>query len=157
MQLSQQSRGLKLTELQDSASTEESQAVTPQVDPYLADLVRIINCTTTSSIGITLVVSGLTISGSLISGERYFEGIQAMMRGAEGDDSDFASYWDPAVVHYRRAREGLEGNVSLPSFIHLRDAVAFPGGSTNSVGLWRGKLESVDSWSLGQLGKTQDR
>lgn len=108
--------------------------------------------------GVTLTIGGNFVTGTLISGRKYFEEIGNLMRSASGDLSE-------------EVREGL-GDIygrfkefypeatgeDLPdyrfSYIHLRNARIFENGRplpTDRGFLWRGKLSAVDGFAIGSL------
>ena len=125
----------------------------PAPDPCLAQVVAMINGSQKGEIGVTLNVQGSVVSGLLISGERFFLGLQEAIRSSSGADARFAEIWQPAVDAYRADREadeGLDEAMNKTVFIHLRDTKVI-NGSTANVGFWRGRLESVDGWSLARL------
>jgi hypothetical protein len=109
-------------------------------------------------VGITLQVSGMLVSGSLVSGRKYFEGFAA----------DFSSWFanDPGAVEsikksfssygetYKADTETYDDSPP-PQYIHLKNARFF-----NTVGdpipankgvWWRGRLCEVGGFSLGSL------
>jgi hypothetical protein len=109
-------------------------------------------------IGMTLQVGGFLVSGKLVSGARYFEGIA----------SDFAhglaAY--PQVAQSVRAsfeefgKLIYEGNAGpsarpLPHYIHLTDTKFFStAGEPVPAGKgvwWRGRISEVGGFALGQL------
>ena len=125
----------------------------PAPDGALADVVVMINATEKSEIGISLNVKGSVVSGVIISGERFFRGLQEEIRNAPGADDRLADTWQPAVDAYRADREAdidFDDALKNTVFIHLRDATVI-NGSVSKVGFWRGRLESVDGWSLARI------
>lgn len=58
-------------------------------DWFLQLLVDAVNGTT-SEIGLTLQVSGLLVSGTLVSGDKYFEGFAEALAAAKADDKEDA-------------------------------------------------------------------
>lgn len=133
----------------DSATLDEI----PAPDRALADLVVMINSTAKGEIGATLTVNGSVVSGDIISGERFFLGLQEEIRNASGADNRLADTWQPMVDAYRADREAdVDFDAALKNtvFIHLRNAKVI-NGETSNVGFWRGRLESVDGWSIGRL------
>ena len=114
-----------------------------------------------AEIGITLNVSGLVISGRLISSKVYFKKLLKLM-GLEETHSE----GDIAVVNpFDRLFQTL-ADLSNPSnetqtleYIHLKNARVYlsrnPGIPDNGV-LWRGQLSSVDGFSIGELSVNKD-
>jgi hypothetical protein len=90
---------------------------------------------------ITLSVSGLLITGQIISGRDFMQSVDSFT----GVEDSFTN-------------EPVEGTPLKPidtGFIHLKNARLFQGGqsvppsiATNSGSFWRIKTESVDGFSL---------
>lgn len=119
--------------------------------------------------GITLYVGGLVISGITISGKNYFD------KFAENYKSGFNKDWESlAEIIEGRIREESENyplfwtqiDSENPSkeikttplkdvaYIHLRDVVILNQNGNKMVmanTMWRGRLESIDGFSLGNL------
>jgi hypothetical protein len=134
-------------------------------DRFLLTLVELVNDAGELEIGMTLHVSGVIVSGLLISARRYFEllneavqttGSQesAGLREALGDAlTDAAeSYW-AAEFNAETGPEQVALDLFLSSYIHMRNAeVHAPGGPGHlAPALWRGRLSHVSGWSLGVL------
>jgi hypothetical protein len=135
-------------------------------DRFLMTLVELVNDAGELEIGMTLHVSGVIVSGLLISDRRYFEllneavqpgGSQesAGLREALGDaltdqaESDRAAEFSTETDSEQAALE-----LFLTSYIHMRNAeVHAPGGPGRlAPALWRGRLSHVSGWSVGVLG-----
>src|SRR5882757_9959293 len=113
-------------------------------------------------IGITLSVGGQLVSGTLIGGRKYFEGLAAAMRS-----STFAGMGEGADDLKKSLSEGFSGwkdiypesddipsdHVPQPAFIHLAGArMVLSDKPVNSTGfLWRAKLSSVDGFTIGTM------
>ena len=122
---------------------------------YFLDIIVSVVHTTDIEIGITLNVNGLVVSGQLISVEIYFrelsEGMNLATTNTEAGNAvinafkeAFRSLSDQAIS---------SGQDRSPDFIHLRNAIVYSSGNTEmpiSLPLWRGKLSSVDGFSLGE-------
>lgn len=141
----------------------------PSTDPLAPDhlLMALVNSANTLDMGVsvTLHVSGLVVSGMLISGSKFFDQVAlALRQPAAGESTNAAeavaeafeyvamSYRDEAERKRRRERsEG--GNETAPhpvEYIHLQDAVVYaPGGAPLPGTLWRGRLAHVSGWSFG--------
>lgn len=110
------------------------------------------------SLGVTLTIHGLLISGNIISLQKYLEGIA---QGFESTTSNqkigqiIAESYLNATQEYLKIRTdgGLE---ELPPrlYIHLSDANFIFGNTivpTETGVYWRGRLEKVDGFSLGAM------
>lgn len=134
---------------QDMQATEE---IHPVADWHLQNLVQLAN-NAGAEMGITLMVNGTVITGTLIGGKSYFN---------EFADS-FASGWTTLdedakqAVRDSMARPADDYGSDKPqgtvSYIHLRNArVQTPTGSMPEGGfLWRGRLSQVSGFFLGSL------
>lgn len=106
------------------------------------------------SIGITLNVGGILISGELISTKRY---LSEFLGGVLRDKMKSVLEEHPDLK--QRVEDAPEGK---DEFIHLRDARFFlPSqrpvpGSSEGV-LWRGALEGVDGFFIGRLDVSEGR
>lgn len=109
-------------------------------------------------LGITLSVHGIIVSGFLISEEAYFRGIAERIT----EDRETPSETKDLLTDFiHQLQEGLKTKSDdserslLPEFIHLREAKMYPsqGKGIPSYGeaLWRGRISSVDGFSLGEI------
>ncbi|MFT4171086.1 MAG: gas vesicle accessory protein GvpU [Rhodocyclaceae bacterium] len=124
-------------------------------DWYLQALVKIVNGRE-FGFPITLYVGGLVVSGELISGHKYFEGLGDQLTEFFGGPSDetaqaVRSFTFPAGI-YTEPQEGEE--VPPPQYVHLRGARIFTPAQdpipTEGV-WWRGRLACVDAFHFGTL------
>ncbi|CAB3666234.1 hypothetical protein LMG3458_00854 [Achromobacter deleyi] len=135
-------------------------AANPQADVFLQFLVNLVNNGgQLKSIGVTLQMGGMLVSGSIVSGAEYFD------RFAES----FAdSLTDMESAGRQTVRNSLAelGDVfrlpqpaePLPNYIHLADALFFTADGTPIAGqptLWRGRSNAVDGFILGRLQAEQ--
>lgn len=111
-------------------------------------------------IGITLTVGGAIVSGMLISGKKYFEELGdtlAAASEAEGDmQSVIGNAWKQYTAIYDQPDDAPEDwQPPAASFIHLRNAKFYAPGQppipSNRGVLWRGKLASIDGFSIGNF------
>lgn len=123
----------------------------PIVDPTLKDLVLVTLVNTCNKsdleIGITLLVGGIVITGNLVSGKKYIDGVASLFEEA---NAKALAEW------YREFGEeayGSEGShqSQIPEMIHLKDAKIMDGTATHNVGWWRGKINSVDGHNIGYM------
>lgn len=111
---------------------------------------------TNIEIGITLNVKGLLITGFIISQATYFEQLTEGIRGTKGDAEtrsilgDFLSDLKAPLL-----KKAEKSGKDFPRFIHLRNVKIYPsegrGMPTFGHALWRGNLESIDGFSLGEM------
>ncbi|MFE5626896.1 hypothetical protein ACFQ8S_33135 [Streptomyces virginiae] len=144
-------------------------------DHVLAQLVRLANGSELG-LSLTLTVNGQTITGRLISSKKWFE-IQAesireatnAKEGQIGLHTIFESWADAANTYNseeKQVQEALDevelpdryqkalGQAEIPiGFIHLAEArIDRANGFQPEAGMpWRGRLEQVSGWSIGEL------
>lgn len=123
------------------------------VDWFLQNLSNLTN-SSGLEFGITLNVSGQTISGTMIGGKKYFEVFADSFADAwPHDDKDEIR---DAFAKNSQIYSSKEGDEKLPptQYVHLMDAKVFNGNSTtpsNEGVLWRGKINAISGFSLGKL------
>lgn len=141
----------------EEKNTESSLRVSNQLDWFLQSLVKLANGIPALEIGITLQVSGMLVSGSLVSGARYFEGFSEEFSSAFTDDGIADSIKDSYNKFSELYPSGEDKNISSPppQFIHLKNARFFnTAGSpipTNRGVWWRGRVSEVGGFSIGSL------
>lgn len=142
-------------------------------DQFLAKLVEVAN-RMGMSFGITLTAGGLTISGRLISAKDWFDEQASKIKAATGaEDIHLHSVFEmerDLIAKHEGEMTALQdaigeaelatryyqavGEVDPISYIHLAEAsVHYPSDSfpAGNSGLWRGRLEEVTGWGMGQL------
>ncbi|MCW0211354.1 MAG: gas vesicle protein [Achromobacter sp.] len=128
----------------------------PDADAFLQFLVNLVNNgSQIESIGVTLQMGGMLVSGSIVSGAEYFDSFAASFTDSLNalDDST------RSAVHASLAELGDVFRVPqpadpLPNYIHLADALFFTADGTPIAGqptLWRGRTSAVDGFILGRL------
>jgi hypothetical protein len=140
--------------------------VTLAPDDTLRGLVDIVNGASGAELGITLFVHGIVVSGRLVSGEMYFDGVASSIRDAyQTENADaLAEYFGFYAEEYRKLYapaddasddQSDEDASSEPhtAFVHLKDAKFWHSGgaSVQQGAYWRGRLSSVDGYYLGTL------
>ena len=139
-----------------------------EADSFLQRLVNMVN-KGGMEVSITLQVSGLLVSGMLVSQSKYFEGFSLdFATGLNVKESEktllkaFSRSDDTSVKHDPLAGyAGREPNpiIPMPSYIHLKNAKFFnPSGNPipgNRGVWWRGRLSKVAGFILGTLSTEQ--
>jgi hypothetical protein len=128
-------------------------------DWFLEGLVAFVD-QTQSSLSMTLSVGGTLVSGQLVGGKEYFEGMASML--GQGDVS--ASGSAQTKVQYLRKLFADTGTafygdkverelLSKPLYLHLKNARFFGGPSELNIqtGWWRGRISAIDGFFLGEL------
>jgi hypothetical protein len=131
----------------------------PMLDPVLRLLVHQAN-KDGLSFGITLAVGGFLVSGRLV-GYKEFLDEQAKLLRRQGSEAIevLAGIFDrvaEVLTTNEQQEEESEDNSPLPYLIHLSNARFYvPGAERIPSGegvLWRGRLEAVDGFMVGELG-----
>lgn len=143
-----------------SLQVEESIALTPvtaETDWFLQNLVSFAN-DWGLEMGVTLQVSGMLVSGTLISGVKYFEEFAAQFSGGIKNSSELSEQFHQLISSYKEVYdvETTEMNNRLPpNYIHLRNAKFYQPGQkpfpTDHGVLWRGRVSEVGGFNLGSF------
>jgi hypothetical protein len=113
---------------------------------------------------VTLMVSGLLVSGALVGINQYLKGIASELRNAPGASDGIgpalADVFDDAAAG-RYDRSGHEGPADGDGdagaeqdgpmdFIHLNEVLILdPQGHSTRAAWWRGRLTAVDAFMYG--------
>jgi len=150
---------------------EQAELAPPGGDP---DLVRLVQMTNAFGLDLEVVLTlpGQVLTGTLISGRTYFEGLATTVQGEHADDTMrgalAASYrkrsedfedWGAAGTLGELDPEGPDDDrlASLPkvAYLHLRYVEVAAPGSGRRLGLWRGRLSDVVGWSVDGAGEAR--
>jgi hypothetical protein len=142
----------------------KSDGPSPSNDSFLALLVKAVNSNPGGEIGITISVNGLIISGLVCSITTYFEEQAELIRRLGSAENELAKLFDwlaeqsqiHADVELAEGEDGTGADAAvgtLPDFIHMRAATVHAPGTNLSLPpvLWRGRLEHVSGWSIGNF------
>ena len=127
----------------------------------LASLVRDVNTRDTEEgLSITLTVGGLLVSGKLGSRAAYNRACMWHLdQGAERDSAAVRAAFRDDVTGRRHADvDADEVSSAWPAYVHVQDVRFFdatgasvPRGRHWPSVWWRGRIEAVDGWTLGEL------
>ncbi|WP_447903621.1 hypothetical protein [Stenotrophomonas geniculata] len=129
-------------------------ATAPVVDGVLKRLVRIANLG--GGFAVTLLVDGMLVSGTMVSGREYFDHITDGIRGSSSPEvvkNSLIQLFEQTASEYQEMLDQPGGYD--PAFIHLKDAAFFvPGGGPPILKkgggtYWRGSLASVGGFNFG--------
>lgn len=135
--------------------------VNTEPDILLRALVGTVNQTKDMEIGLTLHVSGLVVSGILISYTSYLQALAALLR--ENGSPESQAGRDVLASTFELLIDGdgetatdpasQQNETSPPNHIHLRAATSHSPGSPGYFPktLWRGRLSHVSAWSMGSI------
>jgi hypothetical protein len=118
----------------------------------LATVVQGIESVPDAEVSIILTVSGVIISGTMISLPAYFAELAKHNAGGFGEL--FAGFAEQSreYADSRPADEELDP-AGVPAFIHLKQAAVHAPGTATALpaGVWRGRIDHVSGWSLGRF------
>ncbi|MFG3422898.1 hypothetical protein ACGFZ2_29280, partial [Micromonospora sp. NPDC048063] len=110
------------------------------------------------TLGITLTVRGVVVTGTLIGRDEWAEGMAELLKSA-GENGELLGSRILDVFRKLDLNRTRDENSEPYSYIHLKDARYVAGhGLLPSPGsrvpvYWRGRLSEVSGWSLGTLGE----
>lgn len=129
----------------------------PGVDWLLAHIIGLAErgC----SIGITVNVNGLMVTGNAIGGREYFELVSQGFKTAnynnatEGLGEVLESSFAQFKEMYPISKDLPEDYVAQPNYLHLKGAqfLAGPGLTKGNGGIWRFKLTDVSGFLVGTM------
>ncbi|CAB3824718.1 gas vesicle accessory protein GvpU [Achromobacter piechaudii] len=128
----------------------------PSADAFLQFLVNLVNNgSQLESIGVTLQMGGMLVSGSIVSGAEYFDRFATSFTGSlDMLDTDSRDAVRRSLAELGDVFRVPQPADPLPNYIHLADALFFTADGTPIAGqptLWRGRTSSVDGFILGRL------
>jgi hypothetical protein len=129
-------------------------------DWFLQQIVRFAN-EWTMEIGITLQVGGMLVSGTVISGEKYFETFAKSFAAGFVNDLETGKAMGEFIAQYKALYEKQADGSKAPNlahpaqFIHLRNAQYWHQAGNPIPGkqgtLWRGRIAEVGGFHLGKF------
>lgn len=139
---------------QESSSDEATRDDIRPKDWMLDELVRIFDHDG-SAIGITLQSNGATISGLLIGADEYLRRVgEAFEKSPVPDMKLLPELWAKSLANGAEFNDEREAK-GLPRlarrYLHMREVRIFSGSVYLDLDLWRGSLEDVTGWSLGNV------
>lgn len=121
------------------------------VDQLLQWLVNHTNVNIENKHDITLTVGGNLISGLLISSSSYLDKFSEELSRQFTSENGSSDLMREQVLSWKIEPEAADGDLPPSQFIHLEDARVYSssgGPILNGGSLWRGKISSVDGFSL---------
>lgn len=142
-----------MTDSQDTSHQADNQATRlEEADWFLQSIVDLVN-RTNIEIGISLTVSGGTITGMLISGKEYFSRLGAQITegwsGSQENKDQMGRFFSAPSIVYESEPQRLPGYIHLTGakLVHASDFIPTDGM------LWRGRLSEVSGFTIGMMKK----
>jgi len=138
---------------------EDTTSTTPsaQHDWFIQALVNVANVAPLS-FGVTLQVSGLLVSGYLVSGKAYFEATGKQVLGGLAQNPQLADEVRKMFATFESAypNDPNQKDRPVPQFVHLQNARFYstdgkPVPSDAGV-WWRGRISEISGIVIGILG-----
>jgi|GEM_PF-696268 len=149
---------LKTMDIAEPPPPKASSAV--QKDPMLQALAEVAE-RSPLELGVTLNIKGLIITGFIISQSNYFESLISGLKSTDQDSEikDSLLEFLSGLKEKLTAKPKQQSSHEHPKFIHLRNVKIYPsegrGMPTYGDALWRGLIDSVDGFALGEMVPAQ--
>lgn len=127
------------------------------MDLVLVALVKAVNKGETTNLGISLLVGGSWLTGSMIGGRMWFDELARLVDAQTGSDGGQLFHLIGETAYPSESERAAAGQAPLdtePGFLHLRSGRLLTGASVrvpDPGGLVRVKLASIDGWMVGIL------
>jgi hypothetical protein len=134
------------------AGTTHTDSATVSVDPLLNAVIDAVEMNEGFTLGITLYVGGVMVSGTMISYRTYLEGVgKTFQTAGEGSPSAYATQLGKMISD--AASHGGHARATGHRFINLEGVRVLSPGSPlmPSNGFWRGSAAAVDGYAWGVL------
>jgi len=136
------------------AATQSVPVQRPAADWFLQQLVDYANEWGVGT-GISLHLSGMVVSGEIMSANDYFDEFAAAYRDAFRTHTENGQAFFDLITSYKQYLNQPEGEDKVPpQYIHLRNVKIYTIGyhrQATSVPQWRGRISEVSGFYLGTL------
>ena len=136
---------------------DDTQVPSAQHDWFIQSLVNIANVAPLS-FGVTFQVSGLLVSGYLVSGKAYFEAVGQQIIAGLAQNAALAGQMRNMFATFDSAYPGdpSQAERPVPQFVHLQNARFYSTDGTpvpsNEGVWWRGRISEISGIVIGILG-----
>jgi hypothetical protein len=138
---------------------EDASSATPsaQHDWFIQSLVNVANVAPLS-FGVTLQVSGLLVSGYLVSGKAFFEATGQQIVSGLVQNAALADQMRKMFATFESAypNDPTQTDRPVPQFVHLQNARFYSTDGTpvpsNAGVWWRGRISQISGIVIGILG-----
>ena len=111
--------------------------------------------TTEFGISVTLNIHGTVVTGEIISEKSFLNSIGNLIDEFHAANAKDEEELDTVKEHFREFINQIisdKSDYSNNDFIHLQNAAVYPDGhNPMHVGMWRGKITSIDGFSIGYI------
>jgi hypothetical protein len=131
-----------------------------QHDWFIQSLVNVANVAPLS-FGVTLQVSGLLVSGYLVSGKTYFEAIGGQIVSGLAQNAALADQMRKMFATFESAypNDPNQSDRPVPQFVHLQNARFYSTDGTpvpSDEGVWwRGRISQISGIVIGILNVSE--
>lgn len=142
--------------MNDTTTAGQLPVPSAQHDWFIQSLVNVANVAPLS-FGVTLQVSGLLVSGYLVSGKAYFEAVGNQIVGGISQNAALADQLRKMFTTFESAYPTEPGQFErpVPQFIHLQNARFYSTDGTpvpsNAGVWWRGRISEISGIVIGIL------
>jgi hypothetical protein len=139
---------------------EDASVPSAQHDWFIQSLVNVANVAPLQ-FGVTLQVSGLLVSGYLVSGKAYFEAIGQQIVSGFAQNAALADQMRKMFATFESAYPNDPGQSErpVPQFVHLQNARFYSTHGTpmpSSEGVWwRGRISQISGIVIGTLNASE--
>ena len=109
-------------------------------------------------LGITIQVSGLLVSGILVNRKEFMQLLaQAFRKGTSDENRISEDVYEGFLAGAGEVQDEMKQRAGRASreplqYLHLRDVEIYDASTRIRLVFWRGRLESVDAWTIGISG-----
>jgi hypothetical protein len=142
--------------MKEDISSDMPPVPSAQHDWFIQSLVNVANVAPLS-FGVTLQVSGLLVSGYLVSGKTYFEAIGQQIVSGLSQNAALADQMRKMFATFESAYPNDPGQSErpVPQFVHLQNARFYSTDGTpvpsNEGVWWRGRISQISGIVIGIL------
>lgn len=128
-----------------------------QHDWFIQSLVNVANVAPLN-FGVTLQVSGLLVSGYLVSGKAYFQAVGQQVSSGFSQNADLAEQMRKMFATFESAypNDPAQKDRPVPQFVHLQNARFYSTDGkpvpSNAGVWWRGRISEISGIVVGILG-----
>ncbi len=118
-------------------------------DGFLQDLVEAANRHSDTDLPIILTVGGAVITGQVVGLLAYFEAMADLIYVGDSIEKEQLKrqFLEPIASELEQSKQSHVP----PRMIHLKDVMIYASNTNFSIDWWRGRIETVDGFSVGDF------